>query len=295
MLLKPITQENTAGAHSPERGGLRIWIGPFQPSNAPQDIQEDDYIALIPKQGKLQVGFSAGEQTTVGPGDLLLMLPQVRPETIFCQGSAAAGILMAAGAQAVQADIRHAAALFSAGLSEERLKNALERRGGHLIIRDEGWSASLMASLPGLRPQEKSGFITLKLLERIYLLLCETEESPELQYYDDYQLQAIRQVHDYMMAHIEQSLTIDFLATTFQLSPTFLKSCFHRVYGEPIHTYLQHQRLRRGAEMLLETRARIFEIAMAVGYSSASRFGVAFRAQYHMTPRQYRSAFRKNV
>lgn len=296
MFLAPMTQGHATGKHVPACGGVRIWIGPFEPSSAFPDIRESDYIALIPKRGKLGLCFPNGALTTVGPGDLMLMLPWIRPEKVSCQENAITGVLLAAEQPSVQADIARAAVLFSTDdLSEEKLRTTLERQDGHLVIRDEGWSASLMASLSGLRPQEKSGFITLKLLERIYLLLCGAEEVPERQYYDDYQMQAIRQVHDYMLSHLEQPLTIDFLAKSFQLSPTFLKSCFRRVYGEPIHTYLQRQRLCRGAQMLLETRDRIYEIAMAVGYSSASRFGVAFRAQYHMTPQQYRSTFRKNV
>ena len=45
---------------------------------------------------------------------------------------------------------------------------------------------------------------------------------------------------------------------------------------------------RRAAELLSESNLSIVEIASAVGYNSASQFGVAFKRRYHLTPSQFR-------
>ena len=45
---------------------------------------------------------------------------------------------------------------------------------------------------------------------------------------------------------------------------------------------------RRAAELLSESGLSIVEIASAVGYNSASQFGVAFKRRYQLTPSQFR-------
>ena len=46
--------------------------------------------------------------------------------------------------------------------------------------------------------------------------------------------------------------------------------------------------VRRAAELLSESGLSIVEIASAVGYNSASQFGVAFKRRYQLTPSQFR-------
>ena len=48
------------------------------------------------------------------------------------------------------------------------------------------------------------------------------------------------------------------------------------------------RRVRRAAELLSESGLSIVEIASAVGYNSASQFGVAFKRRYQLTPSQFR-------
>ncbi len=61
-----------------------------------------------------------------------------------------------------------------------------------------------------------------------------------------------------------------------------------RPYGRPLHQYLLEHRVRRAAELLSESGLSIVEIASAVGYNSASQFGVAFKRRYQLTPSQFR-------
>ena len=98
----------------------------------------------------------------------------------------------------------------------------------------------------------------------------------------------MRQVRDHMLAHLADPLTISQLAARFHISPTALKDCFRQAYGRPLHQYLLEHRVRRAAELLSESGLSIVEIASAVGYNSASQFGVAFKRRYQLTPSQFR-------
>ena len=99
-----------------------------------------------------------------------------------------------------------------------------------------------------------------------------------------------------MLAHFDQHLTVQELAQRFQLSPTFLKNCFRRLYGAPIHAYLKHYRLQTAARLLCTTSESVLAVASSVGYTGTSQFGTAFKEYYHMTPAQYRRLYhQKNV
>ena len=75
------------------------------------------------------------------------------------------------------------------------------------------------------------------------------------------------------------------------LSATAFKSGFRRLYSLPVHTWLRQRRMEKAAELLRGSSLSVLEVAMAVGYGSASQFTAAFRLQYGVTP----AAYRKNV
>ena len=72
------------------------------------------------------------------------------------------------------------------------------------------------------------------------------------------------------------------------------KNIFRQTYGRPIHQYLLEKRVQHAAELLHRSPLSIVDIAAAVGYNSASQFGVAFKRRYQLTPSQYRRQARKS-
>ena len=101
-------------------------------------------------------------------------------------------------------------------------------------------------------------------------------------------------VQEYMVSHLSDPLTIDQLSARFRISPTALKDIFRQTYGRPIHQYLLEKRVQHAAELLHRSPLSIVDIAAAVGYNSASQFGVAFKRRYQLTPSQYRRQARKS-
>ncbi len=79
------------------------------------------------------------------------------------------------------------------------------------------------------------------------------------------------------------------LARRFDISTGALKSGFKSVYGSPIHTYTRAYRMNSAAELLTTHRKRrIIDIASSVEYDNPSKFTAAFKAQFGMTPVEYR-------
>ena len=147
------------------------------------------------------------------------------------------------------------------------------------------------SALQPLQAEERGRYCAFKTAELLYLLSTDSPLlplPPEAPGRERYQVELMRQVRDHMLAHLADPLTISQLAARFHISPTALKDCFRQAYGRPLHQYLLEHRVRRAAELLSESGLSIVEIASAVGYNSASQFGVAFKRRYQLTPSQFR-------
>ncbi|MFR2155817.1 MAG: helix-turn-helix domain-containing protein [Evtepia gabavorous] len=110
------------------------------------------------------------------------------------------------------------------------------------------------------------------------------------------QIEAIRQAHDYMLANLGQPLTIEGLARRFHISGTFLKEGFRQMYGQSTRKFLQMRRMDKASELLRTTNQTVLQIAVAVGYESASQFSQIFKRHYQLPPAQYRrQIIKRNV
>ena len=67
-----------------------------------------------------------------------------------------------------------------------------------------------------------------------------------------------------------------------------MKAAFKSVYGTSLAAHIREHRMEQAAKLLRTTDRSIAEIAQAVGYDSQSKFTAAFKAYFHMLPREYR-------
>lgn len=109
--------------------------------------------------------------------------------------------------------------------------------------------------------------------------------------YDSSPEEIIRRVHEYVMEHLSDRITIECLSRRFLLNPTTLKKVFKQVYGTSVALHIKRHRMERAAELLRDTDASIAGVAQAVGYESQSRFTAAFKEAYGILPTAYRKQF----
>lgn len=102
--------------------------------------------------------------------------------------------------------------------------------------------------------------------------------------------QIIHRIHEYLVAHLADRVTIESLSKQFLMNPTTLKKAFKDVYGMSIAAHMKQHRMELAARLLLESNNSIAQIAFAVGYESQSRFTNAFTQAYGMLPSQYRKS-----
>ena len=132
-------------------------------------------------------------------------------------------------------------------------------------------------------------FQKIKILE-LLLYLAKMEFTPQnkLAEYQFELTETIRKIHDQLLQHMEQRITIEELSRQFLINPTTLKNAFKSVYGTSIAAHIKEHRMRQAARMLMESNMNIAEIAQAVGYDSQSKFTTAFKAYFKVLPREYR-------
>jgi transcriptional regulator GlxA family with amidase domain len=79
------------------------------------------------------------------------------------------------------------------------------------------------------------------------------------------------------------------LAKIARLSPYHFLRTFEELTGATPHQYILRMRLRRAAVRLRLERGSIAEIALGCGFGDISNFNRTFRAEFGMTPREYRA------
>ena len=129
----------------------------------------------------------------------------------------------------------------------------------------------------------------IKILE-LLLYLSKMEFTPQnkLTEYQFELTETIRKIHDQLLQHMEQRITIEELSKQYLINPTTLKNAFKSVYGTSIASHIKEHRMRQAAKMLKETNKSIAEIAQSVGYDSQSKFTEAFKTYFEVLPKEYR-------
>jgi AraC family transcriptional regulator len=93
----------------------------------------------------------------------------------------------------------------------------------------------------------------------------------------------------YVREHIQERLDRKVLAEVAGFSVPH----FHRIFtahtGESLAAYVRRVRLERAGRKLRMGAVDITEVALAAGYDSHAAFSKAFRAQYGLSPSEFRS------
>ena len=97
----------------------------------------------------------------------------------------------------------------------------------------------------------------------------------------------IQTVLTYINDHLDADLSIDTLAGKIYLSKYYLMRKFKQETGYSIHQYITSKRLL-AARHLLSGNESVTDICYGCGFRDYSTFSRAFRAMFHMTPKEWR-------
>lgn len=93
---------------------------------------------------------------------------------------------------------------------------------------------------------------------------------------------------DYILAHLEEKLTLDELAKEAQMSRSHYSAVFKTLNGISVWTYITHQRIRKAKSLLMSTAESVTEISQKCGFNTLANFNRAFRQYTGKAPGAYR-------
>jgi len=140
-----------------------------------------------------------------------------------------------------------------------------------------------------IRKGEEKMPVILDVFRILYMLLEEPlEEEKRRDYYTRSQTAIAKKTMEIITGNLNQRVSASSLASQFGISETSLKNYFRGVFGCGYSQFQKDLRMKKAAQYLLETDQSIGEIADLVGFSTQSKFTLAFKAYYGVTPLEYK-------
>ena len=100
----------------------------------------------------------------------------------------------------------------------------------------------------------------------------------------NYQIETVRR---YIREHLQEDLSVEFLAKEFHYSRTRLSVLFKDATGQTINEYITKERIAKAKHLLVEGKLTMTQISRAVGYTSPQYFSRRFSQTVGCAPSAY--------
>lgn len=103
--------------------------------------------------------------------------------------------------------------------------------------------------------------------------------------------QKIRDSLDYIEKNLSNELSLEDLSKIAYLSKYHYHRLFHKSVGVSVKKYIIKRRMSSAASELIQTDARILDVALKYQFGSQEAFSRAFKNIYGIPPGEYRKRF----
>jgi len=104
---------------------------------------------------------------------------------------------------------------------------------------------------------------------------------------DDENVLKIKRAKEIIIARMSEPPTLGLLAKEINLPINKLKEGFKQIYGDSVFSFLLDYKLEVARQLLASGVHNVNEVALKVGYSTASHFISAFKRKFGTTPKKY--------
>ncbi len=242
------------------------------------------------QEGRIEFEYKNGEYLYLASGDLSIQKNTENIRHRYCPLSHYHGV-------SVAVDMNRVPRCFSCILddvfvSPEELEMKFCSEKPYSIMRENISIEHIFSELYSVPENIRKGYHKVKVLELLLFLsgLEYKGESEERRYFSRSQVTAAKEAKKYLLAHLDEHITITELADMLGISSTSLKICFKGVYGDTINGYITNCKMQKAASLLKNTDKSVLEIAGIVGYNNGSKFAGAFRRVMNKSPNEYRKS-----
>ena len=113
----------------------------------------------------------------------------------------------------------------------------------------------------------------------------DVEQCPFLM--DDQNIKKIRKAKEIIISKMIEPPTLIELAREVEISLKKLKEGFKQVYGTSVYAFLLDYKMQVSKRLLSSKNYNVNEVALKVGYSTATHFINAFKKKFGTTPKKY--------
>ena len=104
---------------------------------------------------------------------------------------------------------------------------------------------------------------------------------------DDKNIKKIRNAKEIIISRMTEPPTLTDLAPEVEISLKKLKEGFKQVYGASVYVFLLDYKMQVSKRLLSSGNYNVNEVALKVGYSTATHFINAFKKKFGTTPKKY--------
>jgi AraC-like DNA-binding protein len=113
----------------------------------------------------------------------------------------------------------------------------------------------------------------------------DVEQCPFL--VDDKNIKKIRRAKDIIISRMTEPPTLNDLSNEVEISLKKLKEGFKQVYGASVYVFLLDYKMQVSKRLLSSGNYNVNEVALKIGYSTATHFINAFKKKFGTTPKKY--------
>lgn len=104
---------------------------------------------------------------------------------------------------------------------------------------------------------------------------------------DDKNIKKIRLAKEIIISRMIEPPTLNELANEVEISLKKLKQGFKQVYGASVYVFLLDYKMQVSKRLLSSGNYNVNEVALRIGYSTATHFINAFKKKFGTTPKKY--------
>ena len=107
--------------------------------------------------------------------------------------------------------------------------------------------------------------------------------------------QKVSNIVQYINVHYMKHLTLQGIAKTFNMSPSYLSRVFKEATGFTLTEYINNVRIKEAQILLMTTDDKVIDISHRVGYTNTSHFGRVFKEMTSYSPLKFRKHNRNGI
>lgn len=100
---------------------------------------------------------------------------------------------------------------------------------------------------------------------------------------------------EFIEAHLQDEVTVVDVAQTVGISTWHFQRVFRQYVGETLGSYLRRRRLACALDELRSTERKVIDVALDYQFGSSEAFSRAFKAEFGLSPQQFRQSGRRIV